>query len=178
MTGRRILGRALVPAVLVWLSAAGFSQGTRGQERLVREVRHELVMLPYYDVFDNLSYRVDGGTVTLLGQVSRPTLKSDAENVVKKIEGVEKVVNNIEVLPLSPNDDRIRRAVYRVIFGDATLSRYGFMAVPSIHIIVKNGNVTLEGVVANEGDKNIAGIRANGVSGVFSVKNNLTVEKK
>jgi osmotically-inducible protein OsmY len=149
----------------------------RGRARLEREVRHELVMLPYYDVFDNLAYRVDGYTVTLLGQVSRPTLKSDAERVVKGIEGVEKVVNNIEVLPTSPNDDRIRLAVYRAIFGQAALNRYAMRSVPPIHIIVKNGNVTLEGVVANEGDKNIAGIQANGVSGVFGVTNNLRVEK-
>jgi hyperosmotically inducible periplasmic protein len=148
------------------------------QDRLVKEVRHELVMLPYYNVFDNLSYRVDGGTVTLMGQVTRPTLKSDAENVVKRIEGVEKVVNQIEVLPLSPNDDRIRRAVYQKIYSFPSLStKYGFQAVPPIHIIVKNGNLTLEGVVDSEADKNVAGIQANGVPGVFSVTNNLRVVK-
>lgn len=147
------------------------------QRRLEREVRHELVTLPYYDVFDNLEYRVDGSQVTLSGQVVRPTLKSGAENVVKSIEGVEKVTNNIEVLPLSPNDDRLRVAVYRAIYGHAALQRYSIRSVPPIHIIVKNGNVTLEGVVANEGDRNIANIQANGVSGVFSVKNNLRVEK-
>lgn len=147
------------------------------QRRLEREVRHELVMLPYYDVFDNLEFRVDGGNVTLSGQVVRPTLKSGAENVVKNIEGIEKVTNNIEVLPLSPNDDRLRIAVYRAIYGHTALQRYSIRSVPPIHIIVKNGNVTLEGVVANEGDKNIANIQANGVSGVFSVKNNLRVDK-
>ena len=147
------------------------------QRRLEREVRHELVTLPYYDVFDNLEYRVDGSQVTLSGQVVRPTLKSGAENVVKNIEGVEKVTNNIEVLPLSPNDDRLRVAVYRAIYGHTALQRYSVRSVPPIHIIVKSGNVTLEGVVANEGDKNIANIQANGVSGVFSVKNNLRVEK-
>ncbi len=147
------------------------------QQRLEREVRHELVTLPYYDVFDNLEYRVDGGHVTLSGQVVRPTLKSSAENVVKNIEGVEKVTNSIEVLPLSPNDDRLRVAVYRSIYGHTALQRYSIRSVPPIHIIVKNGNVTLEGVVANEGDRNIANIQANGVSGVFSVKNNLRVEK-
>ena len=147
------------------------------QRRLEREVRHELVTLPYYDVFDNLEYRVDGGTVTLSGQVVRPTLKSGAENVVKTIEGVERVTNNIEVLPLSPNDDRLRVAVYRAIYGHTALQRYSVRSVPPIHIIVKNGNVTLEGVVANAGDKNIANLQANGVSGVFSVKNNLRVEK-
>jgi hyperosmotically inducible periplasmic protein len=149
----------------------------QAQQRLEREVRHELVMLPYYDVFDNLEYRVDGNNVTLSGQVVRPTLKSSAEKVVKDIEGVERVANNIEVLPVSPNDDRIRIAVYRAIYGHTALSRYGMRSVPPIHIIVKNGNVALEGVVANEGDKNIAGIQANSVSGVFSMKNNLRVEK-
>jgi len=146
-------------------------------DRIVKEVRHELVMLPYYGVFDNLSYRVDGSKVTLFGQVTRPTLKSVAENVVKKIEGVEKVDNQIEVLPLSPNDDRVRLAVYRAIYSKPQLQRYQLGAVPPIHIIVKNGNVTLEGVVANQGDKDVAGIAANGVPGVFSVKNNLMVEK-
>jgi hyperosmotically inducible periplasmic protein len=145
--------------------------------RLEREVRHELVMLPYYSVFDNFAYKVEGGQVTLYGQVTRPTLKSDAERAVRGIEGVEKIANNIEVLPLSPNDDRIRLAVYRAIFGATGLDRYGLAAVPSIHIIVKNGNVTLEGVVANEGDKNLAGIQANGVPGAFSVTNNLRLDK-
>jgi len=147
------------------------------QRRLEKEVRHELVMLPYYDVFDNLAFKVEGNQVTLLGQVSRPTLKSDAENVVKRIEGVEKVSNEIEVLPLSSNDGRIRLAVYRAIYSQSALQRYGLRAVPTIHIIVKNGNVTLEGAVANEADKNIAGIQANGVSGVFSVTNHLQVDK-
>jgi len=149
----------------------------RGEERIQREVRHELVMLPYYGVFDNLSYRVNGATVELYGQVTRPTLKSDSENVVKKIEGVDRVVNNIEVLPTSPDDDRIRLAEYRTIYGQSALNRYSLQAVPPIHIIVKNGHVTLEGVVATEGDKNIAGIQANSVPGVFSVTNNLRVER-
>jgi hyperosmotically inducible periplasmic protein len=142
---------------------------------LVQSVRHELVMLPYYSIFDNLAYRVDGNTVTLYGQVTRPTLKSDAERVVKRIEGVSQVVNKIEVLPLSPFDDRIRRAEYRAIFGYGPMYRYAMGANPSVHIIVDNGHVTLEGVVSNQGDKNIAGIRANGVPGVFSVTNNLQV---
>jgi hyperosmotically inducible periplasmic protein len=146
--------------------------------RLYKEVRHELVMLPYYGVFDNLSYKVDAdGTVTLLGQVARPVLKSDAENAVKRIEGVTKVVNNIEVLPTSTNDDRIRRAVYRAIYSNSVLSQYQLRAVPPIHIIVKNGNVTLEGAVARQMDKQVAGIQANGVSGVFSVTNNLMVDE-
>ena len=153
------------------------AQGNRGVDRIVKEVRHELVMLPYYNVFDNLAFKVDGSTVTLLGQVSRPTLKSDAERAVKGVEGVEKVVNQIQVLPVSPNDERIRLAVYRAIYGQTSLQRYGLQAVPPIHIIVNNGNVTLEGVVATEADKNIANIQAKGVPGVFAVTNNLRVEK-
>jgi hyperosmotically inducible protein len=156
-----------------------FVPGNADEGRIAREVRHQLVMLPYYGVFDDLAFQVNGSTVTLLGSVIRPTLKSDAENVTKRIEGVTQVVNNIEVLPLSPNDDRIRIATYRAIYGDPSLStRYGYRALPSIHIIVKNGQVTLEGVVANEGDKNIAYARANSVSGAFSVKNNLIVESQ
>ena len=150
----------------------------KGVDRIVREVHHELVMLPFYGVFDNLAYKVDlDGTVTLLGQVARPTLKSDAENSVKRIEGVEKVVNNIEVLPSSINDDQIRRATYRAIYGNEVLSQYQLRAVPPIHIIVKNGNVTLEGVVARRMDKQIAEVQAKSVSGVFSVTNNLQVEE-
>ena len=141
-----------------------------------REVRHELITLPYYGIFDNLAYRVDGSVVTLFGHVARPTLKHDAEARVKEIEGVDRVINEIEVLPLSPNDDRIRRAVYAAVYSKEPLQRYAMGAVPPIHIIVKNGNVTLVGFVANESDKNIAGIAANGVSGVFSVTNNLQVE--
>src|SRR3954469_20220767 len=153
--------------------------GQRGTDRLIQEVRHELVMLPFYGVFDNLSYKVDpDGTVTLLGQVARPTLKSDAENSVKRIEGVEKVVNNIEVLPTSINDDRIRRNVYRAIYGNSVLSQYQLRAVPPIHIIVNNGHVALEGVVSRSMDKQIAGVQANQVSGVFSVANNLRVEEE
>jgi hyperosmotically inducible protein len=148
-------------------------------DRIIKEVRHELVMLPFYGVFDNLSYKVDpDGTVTLLGQVSRPVLKSDAENAIKHIEGVEKVVNNIEVLPTSINDDQIRRATYRAIYGNEVLSQYQMRAVPPIHIIVKNGHITLEGVVARQMDKQIAGIQANSVPGVFSVTNNLVVEEE
>lgn len=142
---------------------------------LEKEVRHQLVMLPWYSVFDNLAFRVDGDKVTLMGQVTRPTLKSDAEGVVKRVEGVASVKNEIEVLPLSPMDDQLRRAVYRAIYSEPSLSRYGFQAVASIHIIVKNGNVTLEGIVDNETDRNLANLRANQVPNVFSVKNNLVV---
>jgi len=147
----------------------------KAEQNLIKEVRHQLVLLPYYSVFDNLVFRVQGSKVILMGQVVRPTLKSDAEAAVKSIEGVTGVENNIEVLPTSPMDDQIRRAVYRAIYGEPALSRYALSAVPSIHIVVKNGNVTLEGVADNETDKNLAGLRANGVPNVFSVKNNLVV---
>jgi osmotically-inducible protein OsmY len=149
----------------------------RSTDRLVREVRHQLVTLPFYSVFDNFSYRVDGTKVTLFGQVLLPTLKSDAEKEVKRIEGVERVDNQIEVLPLSSNDDRLRRALFRAVYSQAPLERYALSAVPPIHIIVKNGNATLEGVVATQADKNVAGIAAMGISGVYKVTNNLAVEK-
>jgi hyperosmotically inducible protein len=149
----------------------------RSTERIAKEVRHELLMLPYLGVFDNLGYKVDGYNVTLAGQVTRPTLKSEAENVVKKIEGVEHVDNQIEVLPPSPMDDRLRRQLYRAIYGYPALQKYALGVQQPIRIIVKSGKVTLEGVVDSEADKNIANIRANSVSGVFSVTNNLQVVK-
>lgn len=164
------------PAAFLWAQAKDDS--SRSRNRIEREIRRELVTLPMYGVFDHFAFKVDGGKVTLLGQVTRPTLKSSAENVVKQIEGVEQVANEIEVLPLSPNDDNIRMAVYRAIYGQTALNRYALRAIPTIHIIVNNGNVTLEGAVATEADKNMAGIQANGVSGVFSVKNNLIVSKE
>jgi hyperosmotically inducible periplasmic protein len=144
---------------------------------LVKEVRHELVMLPYYGVFDNLAYRVDGSKVTLFGQVREPKLKGDAEKAVKSIEGISAVDNQIEVMPVSGNDDGTRLGVYRAIYSKPSLQRYQMGAVPPIHIIVKNGDVTLEGAVGNEMDKDVAGIAANGVSGVHKVVNNLRVEK-
>ena len=151
----------------------------RGLERISQEVRHQLVLLPYYGVFDNLAYKVSpDGTVTLLGQVVRPTLKSDSENIVKRIEGVTRVDNQIEVLPPSPMDDQIRRATYRAIYGNDVLSQYALRAVPPIHIIVKNGHVTLEGVVARQMDKQIAEVQAKSVPNVFSVTNNLRVEEE
>lgn len=154
-----------------------FVPGDSNETRIAREVRHQLVTLPYYSIFDDLAFRVDGGTVTLMGVTVRPTLKSDAGNVVKNVEGVTQVINNIKVLPLSPMDDRIRMAEYRAIYGDPTLgTRYGYRALPSIHIIVENGHVTLEGVVANQFDKNLINVRANSVPNVFSVTNNLVVE--
>ncbi len=153
--------------------------GDPDETEIAKHVRHELVMLPYYNIFDDLAFKVDGSTVTLLGAVVKPTLKDDAGRVVKKIPGVQQVINDIEVLPLSPMDDQIRAAEYRAIYGDPSIStRYGYRALPSIHIIVKNGHVTLEGVVANQGDKNLIGIRANGVPSVFSVTNNLLSESE
>ncbi len=172
---RTSLLAALLFVIAPFIGAQERRASQKGEERIVKEVRHELVMLPYYSVFDNLAYKVEGYTVTLYGQVVRPTLKSDAEHVVKKIEGVEKVVSNIEVLPVSPNDDRLRLAVYRAIYSQPGLDLYSLRAVPTIHIIVKNGNVTLTGAVANKGDKDRAGIAANGVAGVFSVTNDLQV---
>ena len=148
--------------------------------RIIREVRHELATLPYYGVFDWLEYVVQpDNTVVLRGQVVRPTTKSDAENRVKDIEGVSRVVNEIEVLPLSPNDDRLRRALYRAIYGqNSPLFRYAIQSVPPIHIIVRNGRATLKGVVANKGDANLAYIRARGVPGLFEVKNELKIESE
>ncbi len=145
------------------------------RERLAKRVRHQLVMLPWYSVFDNLAFRIDRDKVTLLGQVTRPVLKSDAETAVKSIEGVASVKNDIEVLPLSPMDDQLRRAVFRAIYGEAGMQRYANQPIAAIHIIVKNGNVTLEGVVDSEMDRNLANLRANQVPNVFSVKNNLVV---
>jgi hyperosmotically inducible protein len=146
-------------------------------DRIVKEVRHQLVMLPYLDVFDNLTYSVNGYDVTLKGQVTNPTLKKDAERAVKQIEGVEKVDNQIEVLPTSPMDDGLRLRLYRAIYGFPSLEKYAMPVIKPIRIIVKNGNVTLEGVVDNQADKDAAGLRANSVSGVFSVTNNLVVLK-
>ena len=145
---------------------------------LPREIHHQLLVLPYYSVFDIIGFTLDGKKVTLTGQVVRPTLKSQAEAAVKSIEGVAIVVNQIELLPASPADDELRRATYRAIFEDATLARYAVQTVPPIHIIVKNGNVALEGTVASVSDKNLAGSRAGGVANVHNVKNNLVVQPK
>ena len=181
LTKRALIAAALSLLIFAGLTSMSIAQGakeqkeTKSSQNVVREVRHQLLLLPYYSVFDNLAYKVDGDHVTLEGQVSRPTLKSDAENAVKSIESVSGVTNNIEVLPTSPMDDQLRRALYRAIYGDPSLNKYSWSSVASIHIIVKNGNVTLEGVVDSEGDKNLAGLRANSVPNVFSVKNNLTV---
>jgi hyperosmotically inducible periplasmic protein len=146
--------------------------------RIVKEVRHELVTLPYYGVFDWLEYEVqNNGTVILRGEVVRPSTKSDAEGRVKDIDGVRGVENQIEVLPVSPSDDRARRALYRAIYNfNSPLFRYATQSVPPIHLIVKRGHATLKGVVANRNDAQLAYIRARGVPGLFSVKNELIVE--
>lgn len=162
-------------AILATMVAVAAPISDKTQARIAHEVRHQLLTLPYFDVFDNIEFRVDGDRVTLFGQVTRPTLKADAENVVKDIEGVDNVVNEIEVLPLSPMDDRLRMSLYRAIYAFPALQRYSMPVVKPIRIIVKNGHVTLEGIVDNEADKNLAKLRANGVSGVFSVDNNLRV---
>lgn len=179
---RRILNWVLIPVVGMAAFGALSAKSTRdfpltAQQRVEKEVRHELIMLPFYGVFDNFEYKVEEGKVTLLGQVIRPTLKREAEQVVKAIPEVKSVDNQIEVLPVSPNDDRIRIATYRAIYHHEALMLYAIRAVPPIHIIVKNGNVTLEGVVATQLDRNVAYAQANSVSGVFSVKNNLRAEK-
>jgi hyperosmotically inducible protein len=175
---------ALIVAALISVSAYAQATQTPLQQRraavevqLQKEVRHVLVMQPFYSVFDNLEFKVDGDRVTLMGQVVNPVLKADAAASVKSIEGVSSVDNQIEVLPLSPNDNRIRRRIFHAIYSATGMEKYAIQAVPPIHIIVKMGHVTLVGVVANEADKTLAGIRANQVSGVFSVKNNLRVEK-
>jgi len=144
-------------------------------QKLANKVRHELVMLPYYDVYDNLYFRIDGRTVTLLGQTPNASTKSSAGNVVKHIEGVDKVVNNIELLPPSPADERIRRAAYRAIYSYGPLFKYSHAPVPPIHIIVKSGRITLEGIVDSESDKQMAGMQANQVPGTFQITNNLRV---
>jgi len=145
------------------------------QVRVQREVMHELLMLPYFGVFDDIEYQVNGDVVTLMGSVTRPTLKSDAENAVKHIEGVSRIDNKIDVLPPSPMDDQIRIALFRAIYGFPSLEKYSLGVQKPIRIIVKNGHAELDGVVDSEADKETAGIRANGVSGVFSVANNLRV---
>jgi len=189
---KKILGCMLAGVMCIGISGTGLSQEPssnpggaaqsitgplRMQDRISREVFHELITLPQLTIFDNLQYKVDGNKVTLMGQVVDATLKDSAEKNVKRIEGVESVNNQIEILPTSSNDDRIRRQVARALFNDERLFRYSMGSVPPIHIIVKNGNVTLEGVVNSQADKDAANIRANGVPGVFSVDNHLQVHK-
>lgn len=167
----------VVAALSLSTTFFGADLSSRDVQRITKEVRHELISLPYYNVFDNLVFQVaPDGTVTLVGSVTRPVLKTQAEKAIKDIEGVPSVRNNIEVLPLSATDDNIRLGIFQAIYGQPALNRYAIRAVPSIHIIVKNGDVTLEGIVSTEGDKNNAAIQANGIGGVRSVKNNLQIE--
>lgn len=177
-----VVGSLALAAVMAFPAAAQKQQSADrfaqpGENALAREVRHQLVMLPYYGVFDNLAFTVNGGNVTLLGQVTNPTLKSDAGNVVKGVEGVTHVDNKITVLPLSDFDWQTRRAEFRAIYSEPSLTKYAYQAIPPIHIIVDNGHVTLVGVVDSQADKDLAGIRANSVPGVFSVTNDLAVQK-
>ncbi|HZS48471.1 MAG TPA: BON domain-containing protein [Blastocatellia bacterium] len=166
----------VLSAVIGAMCTFGMAQNRMVSDtNISQKVRKELSTLPYYGIFDNLEYQVNGGTVTLIGQVVRPTTKDDAAGRVKRIPGVTNVVNDIQVLPLSPMDDRIRAAEYRAIFSEPGLQKYSMGADPSIHIIVDNGHVTLEGYVLNSGDRNAANIRANQVAGVFSVTNNLKI---
>jgi hyperosmotically inducible protein len=169
----------LLPIVAVALSFAAMSVSAEPRKQsplLADEVRHQLLMLPYYSVFDELGFTIkDPNTVVLTGEVTRPIVKSDAENVIRHIEGVEKVVNDVEVLPLSPFDDSIRVASYRAIFSRPGFEKYAIQAVSPIRIIVKNGHITLHGIVGSQFDKTLAWIAAMSVPGVFSVTNNLTV---
>jgi hyperosmotically inducible protein len=174
-----MLPAAVGIALPVPAHGAGALNASRSVGGLEDEIRHQLLMLPYYGVFDNLEFEVqEDGTVVLSGQAMRPTLKSDAEHVVRRLPGVGEIINRVEVLPFSRFDDQIRVAVYRALFSSTQLDRYAMGAIPAIHIIVKNGNVTLIGAVATQMDKNVAGIIANGVPGTFSLTNNLTVERK
>jgi hyperosmotically inducible protein len=168
-----------VPGPVVADYGKNIGGGGSVEQRIAKEVRHELLMLPYYSLFDNLGYTVQERTVTLTGTLTsqHAITKSDAENVVKRIEGVDKVVNNIKVLPPSPMDDEIRERVFQTLVRTGGLSKYFWEAAPSIHIIVENGRVTLDGYVMSEGDKTMAGIAANGVPGTFQVTNNLRVAK-
>jgi hyperosmotically inducible protein len=174
------LAAATVLAASVVVAAPADQSGERAAfERLAKKVRKELVTLPWYGVFDNLAYEIDGSTVTLSGQVVQPSTRKDAERRVRKLAGVERVVNNIEVLPLSSFDDSIRRDAYRALFGwNSPLFRYGRGTNPSIHIVVERGQLTLEGVVSTEGDRRLAYVLVNSVPGVFSVTNNLRAESE
>src|ERR1041385_7034815 len=174
-----VLRRCLPVVVLALVMSSSFVARAQMNPRMVREIRHELATLPYYGVFDWLTFEPQGDTVVLRGQVVRPSTKSDAEARVKDIDGVSKVVNEIEVLQPSPPDDLLRPALYRQISGqNSPLFRYATQAVPSIHLIVNRGHATLKGVVANKGDAQLAYVRARGVPGLFSVKNELVTESE
>lgn len=175
---KRILAVTVFISITLALSSAQKKPPANFTKRVQKEVTHQILMLPYYGVFDAIGFKVDGYNVTLFGHVATASLKSDAEHAIKKIEGVEKIDNRIEILPPSPMDDRLRRELYRAIYGYGPLQHYGVGSNQPIHIIVDRGHVTLEGVVDSATDRNIAYIRANGVPGVFSVANNLQVPAK
>jgi hyperosmotically inducible protein len=167
----------LTGSLLLAGSLAMANTATVPKVDLENKVRHELLMLPYFNVFEELAYTVDNGVVTLTGQVTWPVTARNAGKAVERLAGVEKVVNNIEVLPLSSFDNRVRVATFNAIYGFAPLQRYGWGTQPSIRILVKNGNVTLAGAVRSETDRNLAFLRANAIPGVFSVTNEIRVER-
>lgn len=177
----RIKSKILALAVALLIAATTAMAASNSKDdvnfQTTKQIRKEILKLPYYGVFDNIAFEVTDDTVTLYGQVVRPSTRSDAAKRVARIEGIDRVINKIEVLPLSRFDDGIRARVYRAVFSKGSLYRYAAGTNPSIHIIVKNGRVTLEGVVATKGDSNLAYLATNGVSGVFSVTNNLRVER-
>jgi hyperosmotically inducible protein len=172
---KNTIRRIAITLAAVAFTAAPMLANNGAPKPLAERVRHELAMLPYYSIFDDVTFRIEGTTVYLSGDVRQPVLKSDAESAVKHTEGVTQVVDNIRVLPLSPFDNRIRMAEFRAVFGYSDLYRYAMGTSPSVRIIVDNGHVKLVGYVANQGDKNMAGIRANGVPGIFAVENDLQV---
>jgi hyperosmotically inducible periplasmic protein len=170
----------LIVSVFVLLAGLLSTTPALGQdlnpEAVAENVRSELIRLPYYGVFDHLAFRVEGRTVILQGKVTRPSLKREAESVALDVRGVEEVVNEVEVLPASPMDDELRMVLYRAIYGSTGLQRYALGTSPAIRIIVDSGNVTLEGIVNNETDKNLATMQARSVPGTFEIRNNLRVE--
>jgi hyperosmotically inducible protein len=186
LADRRKVQMRTIPAMLVlvlsleWAVAASAQRGVHPPpqftQRVQREVTHRILMLPYYGAFDVIGFKVEGYNLILVGKVTRPSLKDDAGHAMKGIEGIEKIDNQIEVLPVSFFDDDIRRRTFRAIYGYPALLRYALPPIKPIRIIVEHGNVTLEGVVDSSGDRNIAYLRANGVTGVFSVTNHLSVE--
>ncbi len=183
MSKKIFLFSTLVFGLFLFSGSAVFAQMSSGvmsvaNTKTERNIRKEILSLPYYGVFDAIGYQLNGDTVTLNGYVVRPITKSDAEASVKDVDGVTNVVNNIKVLPLSPLDDRIRIRTYRAIADQGSLYRYLLGTNPAIRIIVNNGHVSLEGIVSDETDKNLAGIAAKEIFGVFSVDNNLQVEKR
>lgn len=175
----KLISAALVFILAFWAAPAGAQKNSRPPaqftQRVQREVAHRILMLPYYDVFDAIGFKVEGYNVTLFGKVTRPSLKEDAGRAMKGIEGVERINNQIEVLPASFFDDDIRRRMFRAIYGYGPLQRYALPPIKPIRIIVDRGHVTLEGIVDSKADRNLVNIRANGVPGVFSVTNHLTV---